>query len=255
MAIQGDLAQILAGLPIAVPQCKVAVRQPKVIDIVAFGEDRFFEGVMILSKLEKTIAPLREANPSLQMLSDFHIMMILAEQEPGYRKDLVDFLQFILPEYKIEMAAGSINLRIEGESGIKGQLNPMNFEYLQSVVKTLFLPPDSRDAEDDYNPANDRAAQIAAKLKAGNEKRQAMKAAENPTTSLIANYVSALSIGLGLDINIIYNYTMFQVYDSYKRMTTKLAYDFYSKVATTPLMDVSGMTEPPHWIDDIYSHK
>ena len=70
--------------------------------------------------------------------------------------------------------------------------------------------------------------------------------------SIFGNYASALSIGLAIDINVIYNYTPFQLFDSIKRYTLKMAYDLYQKVATTPMMDVSKMDEPDNWMDGIY---
>ena len=55
-----------------------------------------------------------------------------------------------------------------------------------------------------------------------------------------------------MDINILYNYTPFQLFDAYKRYQVKQAYDLYQKVATTPMMDTSKMTEPDNWLDNIY---
>ena len=55
-----------------------------------------------------------------------------------------------------------------------------------------------------------------------------------------------------MDINIFFNYTPFQLYDAFLRYQKKISYDFYQKVATTPLMDVSKMDEPDNWMDNIY---
>ena len=55
-----------------------------------------------------------------------------------------------------------------------------------------------------------------------------------------------------MDINIFYNYTLFQLYDSFLRYTTKIQYDFYMRVSTMPMMDTSEMKEPNNWLDDLY---
>lgn len=255
MSFQGDLAQILSGVPILVPGCQFAVTQPRVIDVSAFGEDKFFDAVHLFVNLDELMKPIQDMNPRLQMLSGFHTLMAVLQGEPVMRQDLTEFFELILPNYQVEFAAGSLNLRIEEEVGIKGQLNPMNFEYFQDTLKLLFLPKGVESDEPEYNPANDRAAEIAAKLKAGNEKRKQLKVKENPTVSVFGNYTSVLSIGLGLDINVLYNYTVFQLFDAFARYTAKLTYDFYQKIVTTPFMDASQMPEPHNWIDDIYSEK
>ena len=45
-------------------------------------------------------------------------------------------------------------------------------------------------------------------------------------------------------INVFYNYTPFQLYDAFNRYFAKVQSDFYTKVSTTPLMDVSKMETP-----------
>nr|DAF55222.1 MAG TPA: hypothetical protein [Siphoviridae sp. ctZHD14] len=252
MAIQGDLAQILSGMPILVPQCKFAITQPKVKDVVAFGEDRFFDSVQLFVRLDDLMEPVKKGNPRLAMLSGFHVLMVVLEQQIEMRTDVKDFFALILPQYEIEFSSGSINLKIPEETGIKGQLNPMNFEYFQDTLKTLFVPKGHGEEEEDYNPANDKAAEIAAKLKAGNQKRREMKAKENPNQSVFGSYTSILSVGLGIDINVLYNYTVFQLFDSFSRFSAKMAYEFYQKIVSTPFMDASKMSEPLNWIDDIY---
>lgn len=253
MEIKGDLAQILSGMPILLPECKIAITQPKVKDVCAFGEDKFFDAVQLFVKLEDLMEPVKKANPQLMMLSGFHVLIAILPHQPGMKSDIEEFFQLILPTYVVEFAPGSINFRVEGETGIKGQLNPMNFEYFQDTLKSLFLPLGKQSEDEEYNPANDRAAEIAAKLKAGNQKRQQMRAKEHPNQSVFGSYTSVLSVGLGMDINVLYNYTVFQLFDAFARYSAKIAYDFYQKIVTTPLMDASKMSEPLNWMEDIYS--
>lgn len=253
MGIKGDLAQILSGMPILIPECKIAVCQPTVKDVCAFGEDKFFDAIQLFVKLDDLMKPIKESNKQLAMLSGFHVLMAVIPQQPGMRRDIEEFFQLILPTYTPEFAPGSVNFRVEGEAGIKGQLNPMNFEYFQDTLEGLFLPIGKQSEDEEYNPANDRAAEIAAKLKAGNAKRQQMRAKEHPNQSVFGTYTSILSIGLGMDINVLYNYTVFQLFDAFARYSAKVAYDFYQKIVSTPLMDASKMSEPLNWMEDIYS--
>ncbi len=50
MAIQGDLAQILSGMPIRVAGCNIAVSQPTIREISAYGEMYFLGGLQIFVK-------------------------------------------------------------------------------------------------------------------------------------------------------------------------------------------------------------
>ena len=55
-----------------------------------------------------------------------------------------------------------------------------------------------------------------------------------------------------MDINIFFNYTPFQLYDAFARYFSKVSCDLYTKVSTTPLMDVSNMDEPKEWVRNLY---
>lgn len=257
MAIQGDLAQILSGMPIRVAECNIAISQPSIREISAYGEDTFLNGLQILIKTNQVVAAIKEGNSQLAMLSDFQILIATIEQDVFLRESINNFFTMIFPLYSWQFAPGSINfMNIDGDSkDIVGQINPMNFNSFQATLKTLFLPQGKDKDEEEYKPINDKAAEIAAKLKKGREQRAALKnqGKDNGAQSLFATYISILSVGLSMDINILYNYTPFQLYDIFKRYTTKLAYDLHMKVATTPFMDTSNMQEPTNWMDNIYS--
>ena len=55
-----------------------------------------------------------------------------------------------------------------------------------------------------------------------------------------------------MDINILYNYTPFQLQNAFNRYWKKVSSDLYQKVSTTPMMDVSKMEEPDDWSANIY---
>ena len=184
--------------------------------------------------------------------------MVVFEQEPEAKSSIIDLFNLIFPNYIYEFDAGCINFRIEESERIIGRLDPMNFENFQSILKTLFFPQGgvNEDEDPEYKPANDKAAEIAAKLKRGNEIRRQMKEKENgknAPSSLFATYTSALAVGLGIDINILFGYTPFQLFDAFIRYNKKSAYDLYQKVSTTPMMDVSKMDAPDIWFGDIYN--
>ena len=252
MAIKGDLAQIYAGWPVKVNNCNIAVSQPSVKDICAFGEDNFLMGVQIFTGIERTVSPIKEGNSRLAMLEDFQVLMVILNEDDNLKRDMLEFFKLIFPEYNVRFDPGCISFLIGDNKRIVGQINPMNFEEFKNTLQTLFLPKGSESAQD-YNPANDAAARIAEKLKRGNQIRQQLALEEDKGTgSLFTNYVSILSVGMNISLESLFNYTTFQLYDTFIRYSKKIAFDLYQKIATTPMMDVSKMKEPDNWMDNLY---
>lgn len=254
--IQGDVSKIIAGLPIMVEGCNIAITQPKVRDICAFGEDDFFTAIFFFTKEEKVAKEIKLGNSQLERLSDFQILMMVLEEDKNIHDSVFNLFQLIFPSYNIQLDAGSINFRLEEQGKIVGQLNPMNFSSFKKMLEQLFVPASliGQD-EPDYNPVNDKAAEIAAKLKAGREKAAAAKeeAKGNQDKQYVFGpFASILSIGLAIDINIFFDYTPFQLFDAYIRFSKKRAYDFYERVSTMPFMDVSKMDAPEDWSESNY---
>lgn len=254
MVIQGDLAQILTGIPIQIPGCNIAVSQPSVKEICAFGETDFLYGLQILTKTDKVVESIKKGNSQLAMLSDFQILIATAEQDSFLKCSLEQIFELLFPNYMIEFAIGCINFRVEQNGTIVGQINPMNFESFQKTLDTLFLPHLNDNQVEEYNPANGLAAEIAAKLKRGQEQRAKIKQkASGENNSIFATYISVLSVGLSMDINVLYEYTPFQLFDVFKRYMLKVAYDLHMKIVTTPFMDTSKMEDPKNWLDNLYN--
>lgn len=253
MAIQGDLAQILSGMPIKVAGCNIAVSQPTIREISAYGENSFLSGLQMFTKTDQIVAPIKEGNSRLAMLSDFQVLIVAIDNELTLKKEIERFFTLIFPNYTWEFAPGSINFKIEDSVGIVGQINPINYENFQNILKSLFLPQNLGEEEKEFNPANKAAEEIAKKLQKGrNQRAELLKQEKGNIKSFFANYISVLSVGLSLDINVLYNYTPFQIYDTFTRYTTKMSYDLYMKISTTPLMDTDKLQEPKNWLDNIY---
>lgn len=253
--IQGDLGKYLAGLPVMVEGANIAISQPSIKDICAYGEDDFLMAVEFFVKSKEIAEKFKnEGKSQLEYLNDFQVLLVIIQNDDASREQINNFFSIIFPNYIYEFDNGCINFRMKENEPIVGQLNPMNFDNFKQSVRELFLPIGVESEEQEFNPVNDRAAEIAAKLEKGRRQRAALKQGENGKgpKSIFANYASILSIGLNIDINVIFSYTAFQLFDSFRRYTTKLSYDLYQKIATTPMMDVSKMDEPDNWMDNIY---
>ena len=257
---QGEKAGLyLSGLPIQVKDCNIAITQPTIKDVVVFGEDDFLVGVNLIAKTSKFLTIKPTGNSQLPMLSDFQLLLVVMSQDEEVEKIIHNFFKLVCPNYIIDYQEAYISFYIQDEKEedknyLVGQLNPFTFPSLQTIVDDLFNPT-TLDGEPDYDPANDLAAQIAKKLEAGRKRKQKMRAETEGPQSMFAKYVSILSIGLQMDVNIFFNYTPFQIYDAFTRYFDKVSSDLYTKVATTPLMDASAMEEPQEWTRNLYKVK
>ena len=128
-------------------------------------------------------------------------------------------------------------------------INLHNYKVFCDTINKLFgLPTDKKK----YNPANKKAEELANKFKKRAEILAKQKGKKDDSPSLYGSYVSILSVGMNLDLNILLNYTPFQLYDTFDRYWKKNSSDFYQRVSTMPMMDTSKMEEPDSWTNNLY---
>ena len=249
MALKGDdIALYLSGQPVPIAACNIVVTQPTIKQIVAFKESDFLLAANFLGKPEDSIERLRENNPQLDTYSDYQIYMALIKQDENLRNNIEKSFQLIFPDYQAEI---DNDIYFYKDNHRVGMVNPFNYEAFKETIKNLFLS--NKNGQQEYNPANKKAMELAKKFKKAHEKIQSMKkSSDNEKNTLFGSYTSILSIGMNIDINILYGYTPFQLYNLFIRYWKKINSDFYQKVSTTPMMDVSKMEEPDDWSISIY---
>ena len=79
------------------------------------------------------------------------------------------------------------------------------------------------DTSTDYNPSGNLARQIADKLRDRQAKLAAAKGNDNQKVAILSRYVSILAVGENKDMNLLLNYTIYQLFDEFKRFQMKLA--------------------------------
>ena len=254
MAVKGERVGLyLSGQPVQVKSCNIAITQPKIKDIVVFGEDEFLIACNIVGHTDNITSQMREGNSQLNAFSDFQILLVVLKEEENIRRSILKFLNLICPDYEIQIKDASIDFLItdEEQTFTVGQIQPFNFEDFQQVVNDLFEPK-TGDDEPDYNPANEKAAEIAEKIKRGRARKNQMLNDKEGEQSLFGRYCSILSIGMSLSIWDLYEYTPFQLYDAFARYFAKVSSDVYTRVSTMPLMDVSKIDAPEEWVRNLY---
>lgn len=251
MASSDAIARYLAGVQVPVQQCGLYITPPTIKQVCQYGEDDFLTGVKIMSADRTFVNKIKDANPDLKDMEKFQLLLLVMNSDDALRERLTSFVEFICPDYQIEVAKGSLNFRQGEDNAIKGQINPFNFDGFAETLHDMFWP--TAGTSDAFNPVNEKAEEIARKLEKGREianKEKGGKSDQNG--SIFGLYASNLSIGLCIDINAIYRYTPFQLYDAFNRFNKKSSYDFYMKIKTTPMMSTENMDEPEHWMVNLY---
>lgn len=253
--IQGnDVALFLSGQSVPLPSCNIVISQPTVKEIVLFGEDQFFITVQMFGNADSFVKKIKEGNPELEGYSNFQIVMMLIDRDENTRQNVENFFELVFPIYDIRINEQDLVFILKDTGDMVGMVTTFNYEEFFNVVGKLFIMHSKKKDEIDYNPADARANAIAEKLKKGREKVAEIKSKNsgNENMSIFGTYTSVLSVGLNIDINVLFNYTPFQLYDAFSRYWAKASYDFYQKIASTPLMDVSKMDAPEEWSSNIY---
>ena len=234
---------LMCGVDIPVPECQIIIHQPCIKEISLIGEKNFFIGAQCLC-INKYTALQDES--VLESTSNFQIFMtIMSEKETKDKKEAVlQLLSLLLPEYKIIFTPQSIMLQKKDSVII---IDESNFDYLQEVLKEVFCF-NSGMGQDTFNPGNDKAREIAAKLMKGREKIAKEKGDDNG--SALVQYTSVLTIGLNsMPLREVINLTLYQLYDLVQRYTLFIHWDLDVR---TRLAGGKPDSQPDNWMKNIH---
>ena len=239
MILQGDQAALyLSGQDVPIQECNIIVHQPTIKQIVLFKESSFISAVQLFGNIDENIQKIRDNNPLIGEYSDFQLLMAMLNQSVDVKNNVNSFFELIFPRYTIEIRDTDISF-YDGENKV-GMINPFNYLAFCETINNLF----GLSSEKKYNPANKKAKELADKFKKRAEILAKKKGKGEDSPSLFASYISILAVGMNIDINILLNYTPFQLYDTFARYWKKVSSDFYQRVSTMPMMDTSKMEEP-----------
>lgn len=252
MIYQGDVGLYLSGEQVLVPECGIFITQPKVRQIVQFGEQKFLTAIQILTDPDTLVQEIKQGNSQLKEMGNFQILLELIKHDESLKSFFDILFELCCPNYEVKIIKNSIEFYIEedDEKVCRGRINSRNFEKFTTVLKELFIFVSNDKNSPDYNPANKLAQEIADKIKKGRAKAGQQKGSEK--MSLYGTYVSILSVGMQLDMNQLYNYTPFQLYDTFSRYWAKVQSDQFFKIQIMPFSNVSESDSPEEWTRNFY---
>lgn len=243
---------LLSGNDIPFIEAGLVLHQPTIKEIGYIGESCFFTGLEMLN-FSKNILP-EEDKIHLESQSNFDILIaILREQKNAVmqknRNCVLMVLALIFPLYSISFSLNAIEFKKDNEEETY-YINNSNFDEFQNIISQMF---DYEKSEgQDYNPSGDMAKKIADKLKKRHQRLAKAKAKgnENKKLAIFSRYVSILAVGEQKDINSLLNYTVYQLYDEFKRYELKIGYDIYIQAKMAGAKDLKEVDD---WMVDIHS--
>lgn len=238
----------MAGIDIPIPELQLTIHVPVIKEIAFMGETKFFMAVQYLC-LDKE--SLIQDETLLSSLTNFQVLMKVLEQSQDKDKKnaVIMLLTLLFPDYIPVITRNSIILTKQGENQPL-LIDDNNFDIFQSVLKEILCVNSLFQGNNViYNPANDRAKEIAEKLMRGRRKVAEIKSKGN-NESVLTRYISILTIGSNtMSLEDCLNLNMFQIFDLMERYNAFIEWDVDLRVRLA-----GGKPDKPveSWMRDIH---
>lgn len=238
-----DELYLQSGNDIPFGVARITIHQPTIKEIGYIGEEDFHIGSHFLA-FDKNRLNIKDKSES-ENYSDFEIFMSImnSPQRAKHKTDALMVLALIFPKYKIKIQRDKILLQVD--DNFSSSINEQNFINFTSIISQIFCL-NNLGGGGDFNPADDLAAKIAAKIKKGREKRS-QTSGDEKKPAIFSKYISILAVGLKKDKNSLLNYTIYQLRDEFDRFIAKQDFDLYVKAK---LAGAKDLEEVKNWMDD-----
>lgn len=239
---------LLSGEDIPFIEAQTVIHQPKLREISMVGERSFLSGTKFLTFTKNMLNEVDKTG--LENKTDFDIIMsiICGSERIEQKNDVTLLLSLLFPTSQIKYASDGIIL-INNESGII-RINNLNYEVFRDILSSMFCLNEVFGEDKNYNPVGKRAEKIAAKLQAAKDKKlKKQQNGEATKVAIYSQYVSILAVGESKDINVLMNYTPYQIMDEFRRFQKKEAYDMDIRLR---LAGAADLDEVDNWMENIH---
>lgn len=239
---------LLSGNDIPIEEINLLLHPPTIKEIAFIGEDKFFSGCEFLRFSKERLSS--EDRNRLENISNFEIIMsIMREKNPSVQTNktcALMVLSLLFPTYQIQLDVDNMKINFK-QDDLEFNLNKDNYDTFIKVLNEILCLGGS---ETDYNPSGNLARQIADKLRDRQVKLAAAKGNNNQKIAILSRYVSILAVGENKDMNSLLNYTIYQLFDEFKRYQMKIAWDIHLQAQMAGAKDLQEVDD---WMEDIHS--
>ena len=212
---------LMTGIDIPIESCQLIAHQPSIKEIAFIGDKDYFVGVQCLCLYKSMFV---EDKNVLSDINNFQIFMMIMQEEEAKDKKVATqkVLALLFPNKQVIFTPQSLLFRDMG-AGETTMIDENNFEELQNILRQIFcvnLAPMDQQA---FNPAGDKAREIAQKLMRGRERIASER--NDSDSNIFSQYLSVLSIGLHMPLESLTGLTVFQLYDLIERFYLWMNWD------------------------------
>ena len=234
---------LMCGTDIPIPELQTVIHQPKIKEIALMGEADFFVAVQCLN-VNKDL--LSKDKTLLQNTNNFQIFMTIMSEAETKDKKLAtqQLLSLLFPKYNAMFTPRALVL--QGESPI--MIDENNFDKIQEIIKQMFCVSNKNNQQAGFNPANDKAREIAEKLMRGRQRVAELNGSAN--ASIFSQYLSILTVGLSsMSLQELMDLTMYQLYDLVERYQLYISWDIDIR---SRLAGAKPDDRPDNWMKNIH---
>ena len=235
---------LMCGIDIPIPECQLVIHQPTIEEISYIGEEDFFAGVQCLC-INKTL--LSQDKSGLENTTNFQIfMMIISEPKAADKKFAVQQIcTLFFPKYKVIFTPQSLLFMLGNESIM---IDENNFDFLQQAIAKIACLNTGRMDQQNFNPVDKKAQEIAQKLMRGRQRIAAEKGGQ--AQSIFSTYLSVITIGIpSMSLLDAKKLTVYQLYDLIERYGLYVSWDLDVQCR---LAGGSPNSEPDNWMKSIH---
>ena len=234
---------LMTGVDIPIEECQLIVHQPSIEEISYLGEEGFFIGVQTLCISKNMIV---EDKNVLDQINNFQVFMtVMNDKSTIDKRQKVESVLQLMGLGKAAFTPRSLILTDNNNNS--HMIDESNFDALQDGIKLITCAKNGPMDQQAFNPADDRAREIAEKLMRGRARVAAQKGSS--TDSSFSRYLSILSIALHMSILELKKLTMFQLYDLMERYTLFVNWDLDIR---TRLAGGKPDSHPDDWMKNIH---
>lgn len=228
-----DKLTLETGQAITIPDPLLIMQPPTLQTLGLLGQINFYTAAVLLAYPSRIVKI--DAENSFIELTDFDILMqVMRAEDDASRVNASlarTLLTMLFPQYEIQIA-GNMMLFNKKDGG-QSIMTAENYEYTrQAIIQVFKLDEIAGNDTAEKKEDTPMVKRIKEKLRKRHEILSRKKNGSGEM-DILSRYMSIVSVGLQIPLTVIRQYTVYELFDIYKRSQLKDGFDLYIKRATS----------------------
>ena len=229
-----DRLTLETGQNLIIPGALLNLQQPTLFTLGLLGQTNFYTAAVLLAYPSRGVKIKEEMKDFIS--GDFDILMQMMRAQDDASKIngslIIALLSLLFPQYEIKFV-GNMVLFNQRETSQQIIVNEENYSFIQQAIIQVFclediVGSDTQDKKED----TPMVKRIKEKLRKRHE-ILAKKKQGSGEMDILSRYMSIVAVGMKMSLNDVKQYTVYQLFDNFKRLQLKDEFDLYVKRATS----------------------